>query len=228
MLKYFFYRIKTNKRGQSFVELMLVVLILMLFLTGVVEFGFLMNNYLHIFDAAREAARLANDAYAIDPVTGASIQEFFAKTAIHAIRVMAPVVPNGNRGDDIMISVFSVSGTSITRYPDADGWSLCSQYYDAELRGFMETDLTFDERLAFDVGWDACTPRPSEFTNARILARMDPAAPGSGVLLVEIFYNSPQILELPIFSQMVPNPIPVYVYSVMPLSSAEPTATPRP
>lgn len=227
MIKHFISRIKTNKRGQSFAELMLVVLILMLFLAGVVEFGFLMNNYLHIFDAAREAARFSSTSVAIAP-NGSSVQQFYVNTAIQAIRVMLPVVPNGNRGDDVVISVFSVSGNSITRHPDGDGWSLCSQYYDAELNAAMTSYLSLDDRMAFINGWDSCTPRPSVFTDADILARMDPVAPASGVLLVEIFYNNLQILELPVFSQIIPNPILVYVYSVMPLSSAEPTPTPRP
>jgi len=34
------------------------VLILALLLTGMVEFGFLLNNYLHVLDGSREAARL--------------------------------------------------------------------------------------------------------------------------------------------------------------------------
>jgi len=57
MIKRLSSRIRRNKRGQSFIELMFVTLILALLLAGVVEFGFLMNNYLHVVDGAREAAR---------------------------------------------------------------------------------------------------------------------------------------------------------------------------
>ncbi len=46
---------------------------------------------------------------------------------------------------------------------------------------------------------------------------MDPNAPANGVLLVEVFYNYPQLLKLPVFEQVIPDPIPVYAYSVMPL-----------
>jgi hypothetical protein len=55
---------------------------------------------------------------------------------------------------------------------------------------------------------------------------MDTSAPGSGVLLVEIYYNYPQMLKLPVFEQVIPDPIPVYTYTIMPIFSAEPTATP--
>jgi hypothetical protein len=47
-------------------------------------------------------------------------------------------------------------------------------------------------------------------------------APPSGVLLIELFYNYDQQLNLPLFN--IVNPIPVYAYAIMPLSAAEPEA----
>jgi hypothetical protein len=91
---------------------------------------------------------------------------------------------------------------------------LCSNYTDSAI-GLNASD------------WSACTPRASQFTSQDIAERMDPSAPGSGVLVVEIYYNYPQILKLPVFSQIIPDPIPVYTYSVMPNSAAEPTMTPH-
>jgi hypothetical protein len=191
---------RTDARGQSFVELMLVTLILALMIAGVVEFGFLVNNYLHVFDAAREAARFSSSGLAFYP-NGTSINEFYTNTIIQAERVLDPVVLDPANGDDIVISVFSIAGSSIVRFPDPDGWSAYGNH-------------------------------GSGFTTTEIGDILDPTAPASGILLVEIFYNYPQMLKLPIFTNsiysIVPDPIPVYVYSVMPLSSAEPTPTPRP
>jgi len=179
---------------------MLVTLILALMIAGVVEFGFLVNNYLHVFDAAREAARFSSGGLAFYP-NGTSIIEFYDNTVIQAERVLAPVVLDPANGDDIVISVFSIAGASIVRFPDPDGWSA----YGNQLSNFTTTDIA---------------------------NLVDPTSPSSGVLLVEIFYNYPQMLKLPIFTNsvysIVPDPIPVYVYSVMPISSAEPTPTPRP
>jgi len=53
-------RMRCQPRGQSFVELMLVVMILAVLLAGVVEFGFMLNQYLHVLDGARESARYAS------------------------------------------------------------------------------------------------------------------------------------------------------------------------
>ena len=201
MLLRFVARVKEpSTRGQSFVELMLVVLVLALMIAGVVEFGFLVNTYLHVFDGAREAARFSSGSIAFYS-NGTSIIEFYDNTVLQAERVLAPVVLDPANGDDIVISVFSIASPSIIRFPDPDGWS-------------------------------AYGNRTSNFTTAEILALIDPGSPASGVLLVEIFYNYPQMLKLPIFTNsiysVVPDPIPIYVYSVMPMSSAEPTPTPRP
>jgi hypothetical protein len=215
------FRIKNH--GQSFVELMLVTLILALMLSGVVEFGYLLNSYLKILDGTREGARFSNMglAFEIDPDTGlyVSRQDFYVYTAIQTMRVMSPVALNGNRGDDIVISVFTVSGSNIVRWPYgyAGGWNLCENRLDPLIQG----DITPEN-------WDSCTPKSSNFSTAKVLSLMDVNAPGAGVLLVEVYYNYPQILKLPIFSQAIPDPIPVYTYSVMPLSSAEPTPTPKP
>ncbi len=220
MSKRFFYRSRTRKHGQSFVELALVLLILALMLAGVVEFGYLLNSYLKVQDGAREGARFMNSSVAFDNTTGVSYEDFYTKTAIETMRVMSPVVLNdkGYRGDDIIISVFSVAGSSIVRWPDGyvNGWSLC----DHNSEPIFQVDLDLDTD-----NWSSCTPRLSHFTTDQILA-LSGVAPASGILLVEVYYNYPQILKLPVFEQVIPDPILVYTYSVMPLSSAEPTATP--
>ena len=218
MIKRIFLRMRTKKHGQSFVELMLVTLILALMLTGVVEFGFLLNSYLKLVDGAREGARYMNVGQAFDSA-GVIKQDFYLKTVIETMRVMSPVVLDGNRGDDIVVSVFTVSGSSIRRWPNGlpNGWSLCDNYTDPNLQTYNDLDTA---------NWNSCTAHVSHFTSAQVLGRMDSMAPASGVLLVEIYYNYPQMLKLPVFEQVIPDPIPVYTYAVFPLSSAEPTATP--
>jgi hypothetical protein len=223
MINRLFSRVGTGKQGQSFVELMLVALILALLLAGVVEFGFLLNNYLKVLDGTREGARFSSssDPYARDPpITGDIIGnnlDFYNRTVIETIRVMSPIVLHGNRGDDIIISVFSVAGSSILRWPQGYtvGWSLCSNYSLSVFQGYLNPS-----------NWSGCSERISKFTDNQVLALMDPNAPPSGVLLVEVYYNYPQTLKLPVFSDVIPDPIPVYTYSVMPISAAEPTPVP--
>ncbi len=48
-----------NRKGQSIVETALILPIIILILTGIIDFGLLFNNYLVITNASREAARQA-------------------------------------------------------------------------------------------------------------------------------------------------------------------------
>jgi hypothetical protein len=211
---------KGDKRGQSFIELLIVTLVLALILVGVVEFGFLLNQYLHILDGTREAARFSSSSVAFYP-NGTSINEFYVNTAIQAGRTMDPVHLNPASGDDLIVSVLSVAGSSVMRFPGPNGWSLCEHYSVFAAAGDIPPALA-------DPTWWSCSPRDSNFTSGQILDLLDANAPPSGVLLVELYYNYDQLLKIPVFSDVIPDPIPVYVYSVMPISSAEPTPTPRP
>lgn len=230
-------RASRKPRGQSFVELMLVVLVLALILSGVVEFGFLLNNYLHVLDAAREAARYSSNQIAFlwddstSPATLVESAPFYFNSAAKASTIMQPVALDPTHPDDIVISVFSVSGGSstIVRFPPANpnGWSLCAHY--ASFKSYflnMIPPQPIPEGLRA-AGWNSgCTVRTSKLTNADVVARMDASAPNSGVLVVEIFYNYPQLLKLPVITQMLADPVALYIYTVMPLSSAEPTQVP--
>jgi hypothetical protein len=152
---------------------------------------------------------------------------------------MLPVKLDPAMGDDIVISVLSVSGTTVVRRPVANGWSLCSNFSD-----FVNYLWTHDpndpidplqsvtEGLADPNWYTACSAHASQLSDDDIRARLVADAPNAGVLLVEIYYNYPQLLKLPVFSNssflgvrfsLIPDPIPVYVYTIMPISSAEPS-----
>ena len=56
---------RQKNKGQSLVELTLVLVILLSLLTGMVEFGNLLNQYITVTDAAREGARFASLAASV-------------------------------------------------------------------------------------------------------------------------------------------------------------------
>ena len=201
-------RSRNNKeeKGQSFVELSLVVVFLMIFVAGIVEFGFMLNNYLNLVDASREAVRYSSDYNPfIEDDEGKRIvgadgkyvvdTDFFTETGKLTQEVLAPVVLNKDAGDDIVISFFSVDLKKdiFIRYPQtAEGY------------------------------WSVLGEKGTNFSDADMKSRMDSNAPPTGVLLIEIYYNYPQVLKLPLFTAFVRDPMPVYVYAIMPLAAAEP------
>jgi len=196
-------------RGQSLVELALLFPVLLIVLSGLMEFGFLLNDYLSLMDAARNAARFSSDSLytSSDSETDCTLtQDFFRQTSCAVIQELSREQPNiavdTTEHDDIVISVFSVKkGTGVVqRYPTAygqAGWS-----YALDSTGTRE--------------------RSSSFGNTDVDGRLDPNAPNTGLLLVEIYYSYEQKLALPWITAFVADPLILHAYTFMPLVSAEP------
>jgi hypothetical protein len=211
---------KNKTKGQSFIELALVFMILMLLFAGVVELGNLINVYLDIIDSGREAARNANtyDLYHIESdgskTIGNLVYNEAAKIAwntlntscqgrlkdkdVQALPDPCPAmrIPFDPATDDIVISVISYDGSSILRFPTG--------------------------------GWSRFGNHTSAVSNADIASHLDPSAPVTGMIIVEIFYDYHQMLGMPFFTEVIPDPIPVHTFSIMPYPLAEPTPTPLP
>lgn len=211
---------RSKPRGQSFIELALVFMILMLLFAGVVELGNLINIYLDIIDSAREAARYANavSLYKVDPVSGAKYigEDVYDKSAQVAWATLNPACtlllppkpgaancpPNEMKidfdpaTDDIVISILSYDGSTLLRFPS--------------------------------VGWSRFGNHTSTVSDGDIIANLDPSAPNTGLVLVEVFYDYNQLLGMPFFTDVLPDPIPVHAFSIMPYPGAEPTPTPLP
>src|SRR3989304_3850937 len=103
--------------GQSLIELALVVSVLMFMLIGIVEYGFLLNQYLNLLDATRETARYGagkdpfqRNADGSIKMAGAEplLEEgWFEQLAVYMGDFLKPIKLDIGR-DDIVISFFSV------------------------------------------------------------------------------------------------------------------------
>jgi hypothetical protein len=204
--------LKSGSKGQAFVELALIVLLLMLLVAGIAEFGVLLNRYLNILDGAREAARFGAN---YDPfaacVAGGTVDadgicsEFYDNVAKEATDVIKPLLLDTTLKDDVVISIFVLANNNFCRYPSGseNGWSWSH----------------FIKGLA--------TPNHnSERSSSFIQSQMDPTAPQVSALLVEDFYNYPQTLKAPFYEQAFPDPVPVYIYAIMPLKNVNPPSGP--
>ena len=128
-----------HRKGQSLLEMALALPVMLIMISGLIEFGFALNQYLNALDAAREAARYATDSDPLDrdfedngadpPVNnlplvteqdcGTSL-DFYMQAACIAQQTMSPVDFNPAT-DDVVISVFRVlSGTVIDRWPNCE------------------------------------------------------------------------------------------------------------
>jgi hypothetical protein len=209
-------------RGQSFVELALIIPVLLIVLAGMVELSFFIFTYLNALDLTREAARFASTRdYHIatgNPATPAectnSTLDYYNDTSCFFTDPnLNPYIPISNTlYSDVTISVFVVSGDVVTdRYPDdGDGqWSLYGDNWQKDCHGNTVRTVPF-------------------FTNAQMNAMFasNPDAPeNKGVVMVEVYYCYNQILALPLLTDILPTPIRMHAFTLMPDPEAIPTPT---
>lgn len=223
-------------RGQGLVEAALLFPLILIVLSGLVEFGFMLNEYLATQDASRNTARYISDSLYSerDSIEDcATTLDFFRQAKCRIYLELAQERPQIqlnflNSSDDIIVSAFSIaqnhceppatfpptpasppgSGVSCVtaRHPAADGESGWSASQDT--RGARN--------------------RASRFTTDDVNARLSSLAPSTGVVIVEIFYDYRMKLNLPWITQFFGEVVTLHNYTIMPLVSAEPTPTPPP
>ncbi len=203
--------------GQGLVESAIFFPVLLIILSGMVEFGFLLNEYMAMQDAARNAARFASDGLftAEDDYDCSTTRDFYRQTACLVNQELAQERPEislnlGNGHDDIVISGFSITqGVGLTsRHPGEFGEAGWSEALDK---------------------CEGCTRnQSSRFSSSDINDRLETDAPSTGVVAVEIFYDYEHKLKLPWITAFISDPLLLHNYTIMPLVSAEPTPTPIP
>jgi hypothetical protein len=226
-------------RGQSFVELAIVLPLLLFLLVGFVEVGAIIYHYLSMLDVAREAARFASEH---DPTVlegpGAGgyceddVLHFYQDTACVIIGSgFNPDITLNPATDDVAISVFTIDNNAVTeRLPnDGDGvWSLYGDNWTRNCDGTLRSTTPFmDNTEISNILNYVSSPGPGTPT-ADVGTIYPSAPPDKGIVLVEIYYCHEQLLNLPLLSSLLPNPVPLHAYSIMPAPAAAPTATPLP
>jgi hypothetical protein len=202
-------------RGQSLVEVAISFPILIMLFAGVVEFGFIINTYLSLLDATRDAARLYSGGDPFDTTRFRSpygADTFYYDTAYEVKRTLDPIIDKpGYKGrrilldpalDDVIISVYSAgylaSGPKVTDMRTGGPYHLLNN-------GRYQSIF-----------------RAQDILNTRVCG-----APPAGLLVVEIHYNYHQVLALPWITPFLPDPLHLRAYTIMPIRAAEP-AVPNP
>ncbi len=200
-----------KERGQSLVEVALTFPILLVLLSGLIEFGFILNHYLAIVDATREVARISsnwNHEY-IDPDTGNS----FYETAIG--KVVYALEPNDENDTTRKIKIRE---NRVNCSAEDAVTGVCDNEIIISVYGISESGVS----LVAKHYWDDSDPRQESRIDEAVIneriAGIDNTS--AGVVVVEVFYNYEQVLGLPWVP--IQDPLLLYSYTIMPLSSAEP------
>lgn len=121
--------------------------------------------------------------------------------------------------DDVVISVYTVSSRTVsTVWPPAGYWALSDHH-----------ESGAGDNWKRNCQGEVVRSEPY-YTRDRIIAALnDSVGPSSkGFVAVELYYCYEQVLNLPLFTQFVPNPIQIHAYTLMSLPASQPSATPRP
>jgi len=227
-------------KGQSFVELAIVLPLLLFLLIGFVEVGALVYSYLSMLDVAREAARFASEH---DPTVleGPGAGGYCEDDYLHFYQDSACVIVGAGFNpdlvlnpatDDVTISVFTIDDNLVTdRLPnDGDGvWSLYGDNWTRNCDGSLKSTTPFFTDAEVETIFTIPTPTAGPGTPTPGAGTSVPSAPtDKGRVVVEVYYCHPQLLNLPLFSNLLPNPVPLHAYAFMPAPAAAPTATPLP
>jgi Flp pilus assembly protein TadG len=205
-----------KSRGQSMVELAIALPLIILLFSGLIELGFILNYYLSLLDATREAARIysTQDPFN-DDLTDNML--FYQSTASMVFTELAPynaqdttrkIILDPN-ADDIIVSVFNVKNNSstpnpanvcnpanpnpektITRHPTSSPTPGSFRYYENLTSGVSATDVC-----------------------AHLISGSSPTA----LLLVEVFYGYHQTLALPWLAPFMSNPVILHAQTMMPM-----------
>jgi hypothetical protein len=212
-------------KGQSFIELALVLAFLLLLVAGMVQLGFFMFSYLTALDLTREAARFASTrdfhfaktSQDADECNNKTLNYYYDTACFFTDPDLNPSIPiSRTQYADVTISVFTITDNHVTdRWPkppiDSDGdgvWSLYNNNWKKDCDGSTVYTQPF-------------------FTNADIESKFQVNATRSkGLVLVEVFYCYNQILDFPVISRFIPSPFRIHAYTIMPYPQAIPTPTP--
>lgn len=128
-------------------------------------------------------------------------------------------------GDDIVITVVGI-GNGATL---AHRWPLLSQKHPNDLvyhfRGTQDgvTNPSCTAATLADCRcWSLFGVRSSQFDNASITSQLQPGAPSTAFVIVEIFHSHPQVIGFFRIGDFIPDPILMRPYAIFTVSAAEP------
>jgi hypothetical protein len=226
-----------KSKGQSLVEIAIAFPVIIMLLSGLVEFGFMLNYYLSLVDATREAARTFSN---FDPFEdGAKLGDCTCSLA------NCPNEALEDRNDaDCDRNSFYQGAAGMTldslqpRDMDQNGVIDDTERARDSSRKVILNSATDDVVISvFSVGsagggfvwrfpengdyhWfnNQTTRLPTDEIESRLVS----GAPDTGILLVEVFFNYHQVLALPWLAPFLPDPMMLHAYTIMPCSAAEP------
>lgn len=220
-----------KSRGQSLVEIAIAFPFIIMLLAGLVEFGFILNYYLSLMDATREAARTFSN---FDPFEdGTRLGDCTC-----SISICPDEAPEDTSDADCdRNSFYQGASAMVLDNLQPRGTTIEERRMDSSRRIILNAATDDVVVSVFSVGdgfiwrfpesggefrW--FNNQPSRLSTDEISSRLIEEAPDTGVLLVEVFFNYHQVLALPWLAPFLPDPVMLHAFTIMPIAAAEPVS----
>jgi len=180
--------------GQSLVELVILLPVLILLLVGLVEVGMALHSYLIVTSASRDAARFG----ARGTFTDVQIARH-AKESSYGQLDFRTYGPDANT--TIIVTRLHI-GTELDNMDDIS--------YTVYITGLSRPSRVDPLALA------TLLKEANDDFNRTLLAEHPDALPSAeDVVIVEVYYDHPQVLGAPFIADILPNPITLYAQTMM-------------
>ena len=237
---------RRRQRGQSLVEMALILPVLLLMFIGVLEVGWALRGYLTLLNASREAARFAARGRYVDFSTQAKAMVGYGYVLSQTEQSLAGQMNVHFSGSNTNATLIITHYLIGTRKPCANPPcidSCASPPCDCSSPSKREPDDTSDDviegpddgthsyyRERFGLAKNTTAISPTQMLaslkeenvsfNCKLNAE-DQTAPYSdnSVIIIEIFYDQPQLAGVPLISNRITDPVPLYVSTVMRISA---------
>ncbi len=234
------------RRGQSLVEMALILPVMLLLFIGVLEVGWALRGYLTLLNASREAARFVARGRYVDFSSQARAMVGYSYVLSQTEESLAGQMDVHFRGSKTNATLILTHYLIGTRRPCASppcNNSCTNGPCDCSSPAKRAPNDTSDDVIegpndgthAYYQARFGLTKNNSTISPTQMLANLkeenvsfncslnaaDPTAPYSdnSVIIVEIFYDQPQLAGVPIISNRLTDPVPLYVKTVMRISA---------
>lgn len=181
-----------KEKGQSLVELAVILPLVLFLLIGMIEVGWAMHSYVTVATAAREATRFG--------ARGNFHEEDIGEVAVVALGAL-----------DVELEGPEVNTTVIVTFVDIDStgaYTITTPYVTGTL---PVTSALFTGE--FDIAQVAADN--AAFNQDPLHCPTPPCDSPNDLVIVEAFYDHAQMLGLPIVSDILSNPIRIYSRGLM-------------
>lgn len=212
--------IMNKEKGQSLVEMAIITPLLIFLMIGVFEVGWALRSYLVLININREAARFAVRPYylnfddAVDPGWNTVLTQ-----ALISEGEMLDI-DFKDKGTMVMAYLEVNTGEACNENLDKNNTCDCLNVYTATIK-IPRTNPTFtitygpSQTTHFDYEMIATELALNNRIKNCDFVRKGFAAKGDGMVIVEMWFQQPQLLGFPLISNPFTDPVPMYAHTIM-------------